>query len=104
MNQADLKEYLDFKAEQYECFDFLKLDPISIPHKFIRKEDIEIAAFLVATIAWGNRQSILKTPTKHIGWVSEYGHRLNFNDQGIGKCIESNQEYLLKNNRVKRIK
>ena len=54
MNQADLKEYLDFKAEQYECFDFLEQDPISIPHRFIKKEDIEIAAFLIATIAWGH--------------------------------------------------
>ena len=47
---------------------------------------------------------VVGNPAKHIGWVSEYGHRLNFNDEGIGKCIESNQEYLLKNNRVKRIK
>ena len=47
---------------------------------------------------------VVGNPSKHIGWVSEYGHRLNFNDQGIGKCIESNQKYLLKNNRVKRIK
>ena len=47
---------------------------------------------------------VVGNPAKQIGWVSEYGHRLNFNDQGIGKCIESNQEYLLKNNRVKRIK
>jgi len=43
-------------------------------------------------------------PSKHIGWVSEYGHRLKFNDNGIGICIESNQEYLLEKNTVKRIK
>ena len=47
---------------------------------------------------------VVGNPSKHIGWVSEYGHRLNFNDKGIGKCIESNQIYFLKNNRVKRIK
>ena len=47
---------------------------------------------------------VVGNPSKHIGWVSEYGHRLNFNDQGIGECIESNQKYFLKNNRVKRIK
>ena len=47
---------------------------------------------------------VVGNPAKQIGWVSEYGHRLKFNDQGIGKCIESNQEYLLKNNTVKRIK
>ena len=47
---------------------------------------------------------VVGNPAKQIGWVSEYGHRLKFNDQGIGKCIESDQEYLLTNNRVKRIK
>lgn len=46
---------------------------------------------------------VVGNPAKHIGWVSQYGHRLNFNDEGIGKCIESNQQYLLENNRVKRI-
>ena len=43
-------------------------------------------------------------PSKHIGWVSEYGHRLKFNDNGIAICPESNQEYLIEKNRVKRIK
>ena len=36
-------------------------DPIAIPHHFSKKEDIEIAGFLIATIAWGNRVSILKS-------------------------------------------
>ena len=43
-------------------------------------------------------------PARHIGWVSEYGHRLNFNKKGIGKCIESGEEYVLKNNKVKKNK
>ena len=47
---------------------------------------------------------VVGNPSKQIGWVSEYGHRLKFNDQGIGKCVESNQEYLLTNNQVKRVK
>jgi UDP-2-acetamido-3-amino-2,3-dideoxy-glucuronate N-acetyltransferase len=46
---------------------------------------------------------VVGNPSKHIGWVSEYGHRLNFNENGIAVCIESNQEYLLENNRVKKI-
>ena len=40
-------------------------------------------------------------PGKQIGWVSEYGHRLNFDNLGQAKCIESSQIYELKNNRVK---
>ena len=41
-------------------------DPIQIPHQFQKKEDIEISAFLVATIAWGNRVSIIKSSKKII--------------------------------------
>ncbi len=47
---------------------------------------------------------VIGNPSKHIGWVSEYGHRLKFNENGIATCLESNQDYLLEKNRVKRIK
>lgn len=61
MNFTELKEFLDFKAEQYENPIFLESDPIQLPHRFSSKEDIEIVGFLVATIAWGNRKSIIKS-------------------------------------------
>jgi len=61
MTFDELKEYLDFKAEQYEKPDFLETDPIQLPHRFTKKEDIEIVGFIVATIAWGNRKSIIKS-------------------------------------------
>ena len=64
MNQKELQSFLDFKAKQYESIDFITHDPIQIPHKFSEKKDIEIAAFLSATIAWGNRVSILKSAQK----------------------------------------
>lgn len=60
MTQAELKEYLDFKAEQYNQRSFIITDPIQLPHKFTKKEDIEIAGFLVATIAWGQRTTIIR--------------------------------------------
>ena len=47
---------------------------------------------------------VVGNPSKHIGWVSEYGYRLKFNNDGIATCFESNQEYLLEKNTVKRIK
>jgi uncharacterized protein (TIGR02757 family) len=55
----DLKTRLDEKAAFYEKPDFVADDPIQIPHLFSQKEDIEIAGFLAATIAWGQRKSIL---------------------------------------------
>ena len=42
-------------------------------------------------------------PSKQIGWVSEYGNRLEFNDEGIAQCNESNQKYQLTNKKVSRI-
>lgn len=64
MNKQELKSFLDFKSQHYESEFFIAHDPIQIPHQFSKKEDIEIAGFLTATIAWGNRVSILKSAEK----------------------------------------
>lgn len=47
---------------------------------------------------------VVGNPAKQIGWVSEYGHRLDFSDLGIAKCKESDQLYSLEDDIVKRIK
>ena len=47
---------------------------------------------------------VVGNPSKQIGWMSEYGHRLNFDSNGIAVCPESKQEYKLTGNKVKRIK
>ena len=59
LSKQQLKDFLDNKVEQYNHPQFIESDPIQIPHQFSKKEDIEIAAFLTATIAWGNRKSII---------------------------------------------
>lgn len=59
MNTLELKDFLDAKVVQYNNPKFIESDPIQIPHQFSKKEDIEIAGFLTATIAWGNRKSII---------------------------------------------
>ncbi|MRH99288.1 TIGR02757 family protein [Kriegella sp. EG-1] len=64
MNQKELKEFLDAKVKQYNKPKFLESDPIQIPHQFSKKEDIEISGFLTATIAWGNRKSIITNANK----------------------------------------
>jgi uncharacterized protein (TIGR02757 family) len=64
MKLEDLKSFLDQKVNQYHVPEFIPHDPIQIPHLFNDKEDIEIAGFLVATIAWGNRKSILNNAHK----------------------------------------
>jgi len=56
----ELKEFLDEKVEVYNQKNFITLDPISIPHQYNLKEDIEIAGLLAATISWGQRKTIIK--------------------------------------------
>jgi uncharacterized protein (TIGR02757 family) len=58
---GDIKSFLDEKAHLYNQPRFIETDPIQIPHQYSLREDIEIAAFLTATIAWGNRKSIIKS-------------------------------------------
>lgn len=65
MEITRLKALLEEKAAQYNTPGFIPVDPISIPHLFTRREDIEISGFLAATIAWGQRTTIVKN-----------GHRL----------------------------
>jgi len=60
LKRTELKEFLDEKVEFYNRPFFIEEDPVSIPHLFTGKEDIEIAGFLAATIAWGNRKMILR--------------------------------------------
>ncbi|TDD98679.1 TIGR02757 family protein [Flavobacterium cellulosilyticum] len=64
MTTSELKSFLDEKVIQYNTLDFIESDPVQIPHLFSQKEDIEIAGFLSATIAWGNRKMIIKNSHK----------------------------------------
>ena len=55
----DLKDFLDSKVRQYNQPEFIKDDPICIPHSFSKKQDIEIAGLFAAIFAWGNRTIII---------------------------------------------
>lgn len=59
-----LKVFLDAKADFYNKPSFIDSDPISIPHSYSTKEDVEISGFFSAVIAWGNRASIIKDAKK----------------------------------------
>ena len=75
------------KAQEYESIGFILNDPIQIPHQFSKKEDIEIAAFLSATISWGNRVSILKSAKRIIDMMDYSPHQfiLNHKEKDIKK-------------------
>lgn len=60
MDQSDIKLFLDEKSDYYNQPFFIETDPIQVPKLFAEKEDIEIAAFLAATLAWGQRPVIIR--------------------------------------------
>lgn len=82
MNFIELKEYLDFKAKHYENPVFLESDPLKLVHLFSKKEDKEIIGLLIATIAWGNRKSIISNGEKLIKLLENkpFDFVLNYND------------------------
>lgn len=76
----NVKELLDEKYFQFNNTAFIETDPISIPHRFSKKEDIEIASLLVATIAWGQRVSIINNGNKLMRLMNDepYDFIMNF--------------------------
>ncbi len=74
MTHVELKEFLDEKAAYYNQLSFIEHDPIQIPHRFTKKEDIEISAFLTATIAWGKRKSIITNASRLMELMEQAPH------------------------------
>ncbi|MCH5599905.1 TIGR02757 family protein [Niabella ginsengisoli] len=83
--EHNLKEFLDKKAAQYEQPNFIKDDPICIPHRFTKKQDIEIAGFFAAILAWGNRKSIINSCNRLLMLMDNAPHDfiLNFEEADL---------------------
>lgn len=71
MNEKALKELLDRKVIQYNQPLFIKDDPLGIPHRFTKKQDIEIAGLFAAILAWGNRKSIINSCDKLLALMND---------------------------------
>jgi len=67
----EVKELLEKKYRQYNNPEFIATDPISIPHLFSQKEDREISGFLAATLAWGQRVTIINSSRKLMDKMGE---------------------------------
>ena len=74
MTKEEIKTYLDEAVEKYNHSTFIEDDPIQIPHQFEKKEDIEIIGFIVATIAWGNRKSIIQNAERLVDIMENQPH------------------------------
>lgn len=84
-NLLQLKTLLDTKVETYEVIDFIGNDPISIPHGFSKKQDIEIAAFFAAILAWGNRKYIIHSCHRLLTWMhhAPYDFIMHFTEKDL---------------------
>jgi len=85
MDINELKSFLDDKVLQYNNPNFIESDPVQIPHLFTIKEDREIAGFLAATIAWGNRKMIINNANKMMGLMgsSPYDFVMSHNERQL---------------------
>lgn len=84
-----LKNLLHQKAAQYNQVAFIAKDPIVIPHRFTKRQDIEIAGFFAAILAWGNRTSIINSTNKLMAWMDEAPHEfmLRHEDTDLKKML-----------------
>lgn len=75
MKKKSLINFLNQKAEQYNQPDFIKEDPISIPHRFSLKQDKEISGFFASIFAWGNRRIIINKTTELMSRMDNAPHQ-----------------------------
>jgi uncharacterized protein (TIGR02757 family) len=74
MLPEELKGLLDEALDTYNRIEFINNDPIQIPHRFSKKEDIEVSGFFAASLAWGNRKSIIQNTSKLMEWMDNAPH------------------------------
>ena len=81
----DLKDFLDKKVDEYNQPGFIPNDPISIPHQFSTKQDIEIMGFLASIMAWGQRKTIINKCNELVARMdgSPYDYIVNHQEQDL---------------------
>lgn len=69
-----LKDFLDEKVALYNKPDFIEHDPVGIPHRFTKKQDVEIAGLFAATLAWGQRKTIVRKCSELMNMMDDDPH------------------------------
>jgi len=82
---SELKKFLDQKTAQYNTSAFIENDPVSIPHLFSKKQDIEIIGLWAAVLSWGNRKTIINKCKELIDNMDNAPHDfvLNYKDKDL---------------------
>ena len=88
MSREEMRELLERLHDRYNNESFIEADPISVPHSFTRPVDREIAGFLAATIAWGNRRAIVQSAHRMMRYMD------NAPEDFVRNATEADMEYL----------
>jgi uncharacterized protein (TIGR02757 family) len=90
VNRSEVKLFLDEKVAEYNHPGFISHDPISIPHQFSKKQDIEIAGLFAAVLAWGQRRTILNKCNLLMGMMdhSPYDFISNYEEHDLKPFTE----------------
>lgn len=82
---SNLKSFLGEKVDEYNQPGFIANDPITIPHEFTKKQDIEIAGFIASVFAWGQRKTIINKSREFLGLMGNEPHRfvLEYGEEDI---------------------
>ena len=89
MTDSQLKAYLDRNYRRFNNSSFIPADPISIPHRYSKLQDIEISGFWVAVLAWGQRKTIINKGLELMALMDDSPHDfvLNCSDQELKKVM-----------------
>ncbi|WP_228098719.1 TIGR02757 family protein [Pedobacter sp. MC2016-24] len=89
MEFLELKDFLDMKYGQYNRPNFIENDPICIPHQYSKQQDIEIAAFFAAILAWGQRKTIINKCNELFNRMDNdpYNFMLHHGDQDLKRLL-----------------
>ena len=80
-NRDQIYHLLEQKYKEFNSSTFIEADPISIPHSFTKKQDIEIMAFWTAMLSWGNRKSIISSAQKLVTLMDGAPHQFMIGHQ-----------------------
>ena len=89
MDLQQIKKILDRKVTEYNTKKFISKDPICIPHRFTKKQDIEISGFFAAMFAWGNRTTIINKSSELIQLMdgSPYEFLIHHQEKDLQKFL-----------------
>ncbi len=90
MKREQVYELLERKYKEYNSASFIAADPISVPHRFTKLQDIEIIGFWIAMLAWGNRKSIISSGNRLVELMDGAPHDfvLNHQDKDLKRFLD----------------